>query len=152
MQQELTTLAVADSGTVVAHGPAAFAGASALGDAASGPRGSAVRPSAGLAAAKEPKLRELIVEELRCQARPLSSSEVTAVLRRAHPGRRLKEPAMRRALEALVGQERVQRRRRGGRVLYSVADAVAVVGGAAGLSLVADRPAAGHVGGHAAAS
>jgi DNA-binding transcriptional regulator PaaX len=70
-------------------------------------------------------LRDLVVGELLRQGRLLSSREVALVLRRAHPNRRIKEPALRRALEALVEQSKVQRGRRGSRVFYFVTDAAA---------------------------
>ncbi len=76
-------------------------------------------------AAKEATLRNLVVGELRRHGEPRSSNDVAAVLHRAHPKRRIKEPAMRRALEALVKQGRVQRAKRGSRVFYFVTDAVA---------------------------
>lgn len=72
----------------------------------------------------EPTLRNLVVGELRRrQGEPRSSNDVATVLRRSHPKRRIKEPGMRRALEALVKQGRVQRAKRGSRVFYFVADA-----------------------------
>jgi hypothetical protein len=45
---------------------------------------------------------------------------VATALGRAHPGRRIKEPAMRNALEAMVSQKRVRRVTRGSRVFYQV--------------------------------
>ncbi|MFF1257589.1 hypothetical protein ACFVZT_12265 [Streptomyces sp. NPDC058321] len=68
-----------------------------------------------------PTLRDLVVEELRSRGRPCSAQDVATTLGRAHPGRRIKEPAMRNALEAMVSQERVQRVKRGSRVFYRVA-------------------------------
>lgn len=65
-----------------------------------------------------PTLRDLIVEELRDRGRPCSAQDVATALSRAHPGRRIKEPTMRNALEAMVGQGRVRRIRRGSRVFY----------------------------------
>jgi hypothetical protein len=74
-----------------------------------------------------PTLRDLIVDELCGQGRPCSAQDVATALGRVHPGRRIKEPAMRNALEAMVRQKRVQRITRGSRVLYQVdgVDAVA---------------------------
>ncbi|EDY55727.1 MULTISPECIES: hypothetical protein [Streptomyces] len=74
-------------------------------------------------AGMEPTLRNLVVGELQRHGVPRSSNDVAAVLRRAHPKRRIKEPAMRHVLEALVKQGRVQRAKRGSRVFYFVADA-----------------------------
>ncbi|MEU6935684.1 hypothetical protein ABZ943_03035 [Streptomyces rubiginosohelvolus] len=73
-----------------------------------------------------PTLRDLIVDELRGQGRPCSAQDVATALGRAHPGRRIKEPAMRKALEAMVRQKRVQRVTRGSRVFYQVDGANAV--------------------------
>ncbi|MCP9211511.1 hypothetical protein NMK44_31280 [Streptomyces sp. NEAU-Y11] len=73
------------------------------------------------AASGAPTLRDLIVDELRGRGRPCSAQDVAAALGRAHPGRRIKEPAMRNALEAMVRQGRVRRVKRGSRVFYQVA-------------------------------
>ncbi|MFI6611918.1 hypothetical protein [Streptomyces sp. NPDC050507] len=67
-----------------------------------------------------PTLRDLIVDELCGRGRPCSAQDVATALGRAHPGRRIKEPAMRNALEAMVRQERVRRVTRGSRVFYQV--------------------------------
>ncbi|TXS60305.1 hypothetical protein EAO69_41455 [Streptomyces sp. me109] len=76
-----------------------------------------------------PTLRDLIVDELCARGRPCSAQDVATALGRAHPGRRIKEPTMRKALEALVGQRRVQRVKRGSRVFYQAAGASAVAEG-----------------------
>ncbi|MEW2400258.1 hypothetical protein [Streptomyces sp. NPDC046862] len=68
-----------------------------------------------------PTLRDLIVDELRGRSQPCSAQDVAATLGRAHPGRRIKEPAMRNALESMVSQGRVRRVKRGSRVFYQVA-------------------------------
>ncbi|MEU5380555.1 hypothetical protein ABZ359_34435 [Streptomyces sp. NPDC005968] len=68
-----------------------------------------------------PTLRDLIVDELRGRDRPCSAQDVATALGRAHPGRRIKEPTMRNALESMVSQRRVQRVKRGSRVFYQVA-------------------------------
>lgn len=70
------------------------------------------------AAKKAPTLRDLVAGELKRRSDPCSSHDVAAALARAHPGRRIKEPAMRHALEALVAQGRVGRSKRGSRVFY----------------------------------
>ncbi|CAM5625497.1 Regulatory protein OS=Streptomyces alboniger OX=132473 GN=CP975_01000 PE=4 SV=1 [Streptomyces alboniger] len=67
---------------------------------------------------KAPTLRDLVAGELKRRSDPCSSHDVAAALARAHPGRRIKEPAMRHALEALVEQGRVGRTKRGSRVFY----------------------------------
>ncbi|MGW6954150.1 hypothetical protein [Streptomyces chartreusis] len=76
-----------------------------------------------VAAGKEPTLRELIVAELVRHGGPCSSHDVTRALDRAHPRRRIKEPGMRHALEALAKQGRVLRVKRGSRVFYVAAAA-----------------------------
>ncbi|MFD7225522.1 hypothetical protein ACFV9P_31670 [Streptomyces sp. NPDC059892] len=72
-------------------------------------------------ASEAPTLRDLIVDELRDRGRPCSAQDVATALGRAHPSRRIKEPAMRNALEAMVSQKRVRRVKRGSRVFYQVA-------------------------------
>jgi hypothetical protein len=67
---------------------------------------------------KAPTLRDLVADELKRRGEPCSSHDVATALARAHPGRRIKEPAMRHALEALVAQGRAGRSKRGSRVLY----------------------------------
>lgn len=76
-----------------------------------------------------PTLRDLIVDELCGRGRPCSAQDVATALGRAHPGRRIKEPAMRKALESMVGQRRVQRVKRGSRVFYQAAGASAAAKG-----------------------
>jgi hypothetical protein len=76
-------------------------------------------------AARGPALRDLVVGELLRQGGLLSSHDVALALRRAHPHRRIKEPALRRVLEELVEQSKAQRGRRGSRVFYFAADATA---------------------------
>ncbi|MGI3224989.1 hypothetical protein ACRJ4B_14790 [Streptomyces sp. GTA36] len=83
----------------------------------------AVRATIEGAAGKEPTLRELVVAELVRHDGPCSSHDVTRALDRAHPRRRIKEPAMRHALEALAKQGRVRRVKRGSRVFYVAAAA-----------------------------
>lgn len=67
------------------------------------------------AAKKAPTLRDLVAGELKRRGEPCSSNDVATALARAHPGRRIKEPAMR---HALVGQGRARRAKRGSRVFY----------------------------------
>ncbi|MFF7159632.1 hypothetical protein [Streptomyces sp. NPDC008139] len=76
-------------------------------------------------ATRGPALRDLVIGELLRQGGLLSSHDVAVVLRRAHPHRRIKEPALRRVLEELVEQSKAQRGRRGSRVFYLAADATA---------------------------
>lgn len=76
--------------------------------------------ASSMTASGAPTLRDLIVDELRGRGRPCSAQDVATALGRAHPGRRIKEPAMRNALEAMVRQQRVQRVTRGSRVFYQV--------------------------------
>jgi hypothetical protein len=77
-------------------------------------------------ATREPTFRDLIVDELCGRGRPCSAQDVATALGRAHPGRRIKEPMMRKALEALVGQQRVKR---GSRVFYQAAGTSAAAKG-----------------------
>ncbi|MFJ8275504.1 hypothetical protein ACIQ8G_35390 [Streptomyces sp. NPDC094154] len=80
------------------------------------------------AAKKAPTLRDLVAGELKRRGEPCSSNDVATALARAHPGRRIKEPAMRHALEALVGQGRARRAKRGSRVFYLPASTSAGAG------------------------
>jgi hypothetical protein len=80
------------------------------------------------AAKKAPTLRDLVAGELKRRGEPCSSSDVATALARAHPSRRIKEPAMRHALEALVGQGRARRAKRGSRVFYLPAGTSAPAG------------------------
>ncbi|MFG3149103.1 hypothetical protein [Streptomyces sp. NPDC048243] len=86
-------------------------------------------PVSPMTASGSPTLRDLIVDELCSRGRPCSAQEVATALGRAHPGRRIKEPMTRNALEALVGQRRVQRVKRGSRVFYQAAGANAAAKG-----------------------
>lgn len=81
------------------------------------------------ATGKQPTLRELLIDELLRRGEPCSSQDVTSALSRAHPHRRIKEPAMRNALEALVAQNRAKRIKRGTRVFYC-ADSTSAYGSA----------------------
>ncbi|WP_439947376.1 hypothetical protein [Streptomyces sp. BBFR109] len=90
--------------------------------AAPGGRRDAGAPDETPAAAKQaPTLRDLVADELKRRGEPCSSHDVATALARAHPGRRIKEPAMRHALEALVEQGRAARSKRGSRVFYFAA-------------------------------
>lgn len=106
-----------DAGGVQAE--AAAQAASGGGDAGQEPAPATAASTKSVSEA--PTLRDLIVDELRRQGRPCSSQDVTTALNRTYPGRRIKEPAMRNALEAMVSQNRVQRVKRGSRVFYRVA-------------------------------
>lgn len=108
------------------HAPAAPVHDSRSLDDASGEMASRQRSSTKVqpdgSGAKVPTLRDLIVGELLRQGKLLSSNDVASALRRAHPNRRIKEPAIRRTLEALVKHSTVQRGKRGSRIFYFVAD------------------------------
>ncbi|MFD5862811.1 hypothetical protein [Streptomyces chartreusis] len=75
----------------------------------------------GGAAGKESTLRELVVAELVRHGGPCSAHDVTRALDRGHPRRRIKEPAVRHALEALAKQGRIRRAKRGSRVFWVAA-------------------------------
>ncbi|MET9833716.1 hypothetical protein ABZ078_31450 [Streptomyces sp. NPDC006385] len=99
------------------------------GSAAAGPGQAAAAPEeTPVAAKKAPTLRDLVAGELKRRGEPCSSHDVAAALARAHPARRIKEPAMRHALEALVAQGRARRAKRGSRVFYLSAGIPAAAG------------------------
>ncbi|MEU5633635.1 hypothetical protein ACH47C_31295 [Streptomyces rishiriensis] len=96
--------------------------------AADGGRAALAPEETPKASKKAPTLRDLVVGELNRRGEPCASHDVATALARAHPARRIKEPAMRHALEALVAQGRVRRAKRGSRVSYFSADTAAAAG------------------------
>ncbi|MGV9560243.1 hypothetical protein [Streptomyces sp. NPDC003522] len=102
------------------------------GSAAVGPGKAVVAPEETPVAAKKAPtltLRDLVADELKRRGdEPCSSNDLATALARAHPARRIKEPAMRHALEALVAQGRARRAKRGSRVFYLSAGTPAAAG------------------------
>jgi hypothetical protein len=94
----------------------------------SGQAAVALEETSQAAKRKAPTLRDLVAGELKRRGEPCSSNDVATALARAHPGRRIKEPAMRHALEALVRQGRARRAKRGSRVFYLSAGTPAPAG------------------------